>query len=67
VARLWSRAQSEREGEGVRLRAQVSEGRWLKRGAGAGMCLENARTWVCPLWGIMGERLGTTDRWRRQT
>jgi hypothetical protein len=32
---LWPRAQSEREGEGVRLRAQVSEGRWESRVRGS--------------------------------
>jgi hypothetical protein len=31
----------------------------LKRGAGAG-------TWACPRRGIMGERLGMTDRWGRR-
>jgi hypothetical protein len=32
---LWPRAQSEREGEAVRLRAQVSEGRWASRARGS--------------------------------
>jgi hypothetical protein len=35
VAGLWSHAQSEREGEGVRLRAQVIEGRWESRARGS--------------------------------
>jgi hypothetical protein len=35
----------------------------LKRGAGAGTWPENARTWARPRWRIVGERLGTTDRW----
>jgi hypothetical protein len=32
---LWSRAQSEREGERVRLRVQVSRGRWASRARGS--------------------------------
>jgi hypothetical protein len=32
---LWSRVQSEREGEGVWLRAQMSEGRWASRAQGS--------------------------------
>jgi hypothetical protein len=32
---LWSRVQSEREGEGVWLRVQMSEGRWASRARGS--------------------------------
>jgi hypothetical protein len=35
VAGLRSRAQNEREGEGVQLRAQVSKGRWASRARGS--------------------------------
>jgi hypothetical protein len=42
------------------------QGLGLKRGAGAGMWLENARTWARPRRGSVGERLGTTDRWGRR-
>jgi hypothetical protein len=35
VAELWSCARSEREGEGVQLRAQVSEGMWTSRAWGS--------------------------------
>jgi hypothetical protein len=38
----------------------------LKRGAGAGTWLENVRMWARPRRGIVGERLGTADRWGRR-
>jgi hypothetical protein len=40
------------------------QGAGLKRGAGTWP--ENARTWARPLRGIVGERLGTADRWGRR-
>jgi hypothetical protein len=42
------------------------QGAGLKRGADAGTWPENARTWARPRRGIMGERLGTGDRWVRR-
>jgi hypothetical protein len=55
-------ARAEREDEGVRLRAQVSEGRWASRARGS----KGARTWARPRRGIMGERLVMADRWGRR-
>jgi hypothetical protein len=64
---LWSRVQSEREGEGVWLREQVSkQGTRFKRDAGARTWPENARSWVRPQRGIMGGRLGVSDRLDRR-
>jgi hypothetical protein len=52
--------------EGASERGEVCEqGAGLKRGAGVGTWPENARTWARPRRGIMGERLGTPDRWGR--
>jgi hypothetical protein len=72
---LWSRAQSEREGERVRLRAQVSWGRWASRARGSkgeGTCgggrrsrgrghVHGGGSWVGG-WGA--ERWGRRDRER---
>ena len=53
--------------EGATERGEVGEqGTGLKRGAGMGMWPENARTWAHPQRGIVGEMLGTTDRWGQQ-
>jgi hypothetical protein len=41
------------------------QGAGLKRGTDAGTWPENARTWARPWRGIVGDRLGTTDRWGR--
>jgi hypothetical protein len=50
--------------EGASERGEVGEqGVGLKRGAGAGTWPENARTWARPRRGIVGEMLGTADRW----
>jgi hypothetical protein len=66
------RGQSEREGKRVWQRAQMSEGRWASRARGS------KGAWVrgrgrrthgrVRVHGgeIMGERLGTTDRWGRR-
>jgi hypothetical protein len=55
--------------EGTSERGEVGE-----QGAGAGMWPENAGTWpenawtwARLRWGIVGERLGTADRWGRRT
>jgi hypothetical protein len=51
--------------EGASEQGEVGEqGAGLKRGAGTWP--ENARTWARPRWGIVGERLGTADRWGRR-
>jgi hypothetical protein len=69
---LGSRGQSEREGERAGQRAQMEEGRWASkargskgaRGLGHGQktcgrgCVHDGE--------IVGERLGTTDRWGRR-
>jgi hypothetical protein len=61
----WTHAQGEREGEGARLRAQMSRGKWGERGVGSkgveGMRRwpENARTWARPQQKCVGGRLGT--------
>jgi hypothetical protein len=47
--------------EGASERGEVGE-----QGAGAGTWPENARTWARPRQGIVGERLGTADRWGRR-
>jgi hypothetical protein len=50
--------------EGASERGEVGEqGARLKRGASARTWPENARSWACPRLGVMGGRLGTTDRW----
>jgi hypothetical protein len=69
---LYSRGQSEREGEGVWQRAQMSEGRWASRARGS----KGARTrghgrrtrGRGHVHGgeIVGERLGMTDRLGRR-
>jgi hypothetical protein len=52
----WACAQNEREGEGARLRAQLSGGWWVsvdgvqKRLGRVGVWLKNARPWVRPRW-----------------
>jgi hypothetical protein len=52
--------------EGASERGEVGEqGAGLKRDAGAGTWPENARTWARPPRGIVGGRLGMTDRWAR--
>jgi hypothetical protein len=68
---LWSRVQSERERarglvEGATERGEVGEqGAGFKRGAGARTWPENERSWARPRWGIVGGRLGMTDKWAR--
>jgi hypothetical protein len=53
--------------EGASERGEVGEqGAGLKRGTGAGMWPENAQMWVRPRRAIVGERLGTADRWCRR-
>jgi hypothetical protein len=53
--------------EGTSERGEVGEqGAGLKRGAGARTSPENAWTWTSPWRGIVGERLGTADRWGRR-
>jgi hypothetical protein len=53
--------------EGASERGEVGEqGVGLKRGPGEGTWPENMRTWVRPRRGIVGERLGTADRWGRR-
>jgi hypothetical protein len=37
----------------------------FKRDAGTRMWSENAWSWARPRWGIVGRRLGMTDRWAR--
>jgi hypothetical protein len=52
--------------EGASERGEVGEqGAGLKRGAGARTWPENAQTWARPRRGIVGGRLGMTDRWAR--
>jgi hypothetical protein len=69
---LYSRGQSEREGEGVWLRAQVSEGRWASRARGSkGAWARGHGRGTCGCGRvhdveIVGERLGTTNRWGRR-
>jgi hypothetical protein len=68
---LFARAERERGrgelAEGAREQGKVGEqGVGLKRGTGAGTWPENARTWARPRRGIVGERLGMTDRWGRR-
>jgi hypothetical protein len=64
--------QSEREGERVWQRAQMSEGRWASRARGskgARVRGRGRRTRGCGRvhdGEIMGERLGMADRWGRQ-
>jgi hypothetical protein len=65
----WAERERGRESwaEGTNGRGEVGEqGAGFKRGAGTWMWPENAQTWVRPRRGIMGERLGTTDRWGQQ-
>jgi hypothetical protein len=53
--------------EGANERGEVGEqGAGLKRGTGVRTWPENARTWARPRWEIVGERLGTADRWGRR-
>jgi hypothetical protein len=53
--------------EGASERGEVGEqDAGLKTGTDAGTWLENARTWARPRRGIVGERLGTADRWGRR-
>jgi hypothetical protein len=47
--------------DGAGERGEVGE-----QGAGARTWPENAQTWARPRRGIMGERLGTADRWGRR-
>jgi hypothetical protein len=64
----WAERERGRGGsaEGASERGEVGEqGARLKRGTSAGTWPENARTWARHRRGIMGERLGTTDRWGR--
>ena len=68
---LWSRAQSEREGERVRLRAQVSGGRWASatRGSkGVGTCGGGRRSHGRGRvhgGGLWAGGWGRADRWGR--
>jgi hypothetical protein len=72
VAELLSRAQSEREGERIWQRAQMSEERWVSRARGSKgerVCGRGRRTrgrGSVHDGEIVGERLGTTDRWGRR-
>jgi hypothetical protein len=67
-----TRGQSEREGERVWQRAQMSEGRWASRARGSKGARAQGRGWRTRERGrvhggeIVGERLGTVDRWRRR-
>jgi hypothetical protein len=68
---LFVRAERERGrgglAEGASEPGEVGEqGARLKRGTGARTWPENAQTWARPRWGIVGERLGTADRWGRR-
>jgi hypothetical protein len=68
---LVARAELERErggsAEGASERGEVGEkGAGLKRDADARTWSENVRTWARPRRGIVGGRLGMTDRWARQ-
>jgi hypothetical protein len=47
--------------EGASERGEVGE-----QGAGMGTWPENVRTWARPPRGIVGERLGTANRWGRR-
>jgi hypothetical protein len=65
----WAERERGREGlaDDANERGEVGEqGARLKRGVGARTWPENVRTWVRPQWGIVGERLGTTDRGGRR-
>jgi hypothetical protein len=68
---LYSRGQSETEGEGVWLRTQMSKGRWASRTWGSKVARARGRGRRTRGRGrihggeIMGERLRTTDRWGR--
>jgi hypothetical protein len=69
---LLTWAEREREGEGVQLRAQMSEGRWVSRARGSKGARARGRGWRMHSrgrvhgWEIVGERLGTVDRWGRR-
>jgi hypothetical protein len=68
---LVTRAERERgrggSVDGATERGEVGkQGAELKRGADAGTWPENAWTWAHPRRGIVGERLGTADRWGRR-
>jgi hypothetical protein len=65
-------AQAERErgrggsAEGASERGEVGEqGTGLKRGTCTGTWPKNALSWARPRWGVVGESLGTADRWGR--
>jgi hypothetical protein len=72
VGALCTRGQSEREGEGVWQRAQMSEGRWVSRARGSKGARAQGRGRRTRGRGhvhggeIVGERLGTADRWGRR-
>jgi hypothetical protein len=69
---LCSRGQSEREGEGVWLRAQMREGRWARRARGSKGAQARGRGRRTRGRGcvhgeeIVGKRLGMADRWGRR-
>jgi hypothetical protein len=69
---LCSHGQSEREGEGVWQRAQMSEGRWVSRARGSkgawarGHGRRTRERGCIHDEEIVGERLGTTDSWGRR-
>jgi hypothetical protein len=68
---LFVRAERERGrgglAEGASERGEVGEqGAGLKRDANAGTWPENAWTWARSPRGIVGGRLGMTDRWTRR-
>jgi hypothetical protein len=66
------RGQSEREGERAGQRTQMREGRWASRARGSkgarglGRCRRTRGRGRIHGGEIVGERLGTTDRWGRQ-
>jgi hypothetical protein len=65
----WAERERARGGlaEGGSEQGEVDKQRaGLKRGVGTGTWPENARTWARPWRGIVGERLGTDDRWGRR-
>jgi hypothetical protein len=71
VAELWSRVEREKgqgdSAEGACERGKVGEkGAGLKRGVDTRTWPENARTWARPRRGIVGGRLGMSDRWARR-
>jgi hypothetical protein len=61
-----TRGQSEREGERIRQRAQMIEGRWVSRARGHGRGQRTRGRGHVHGGEIVGGRLRTADRWGRQ-